>query len=169
VGLTSRDPYGEIVRYLVTHRSKVEQVFRTLNYFDGVHFSARAKAAALFSVALMDDVCPPSSVYGAYHAYAGDKSIESYMFNNHEGGGTAQELKQIAWLAALDGGTGTMTKGSTGGGKIRAPRIEKTPPKIVTEALAAKAGTSKAKAPRIVKSPPKIVTDRAKGKGAAKR
>jgi cephalosporin-C deacetylase len=169
VGLTSRDPYGEIVRYLVTHRSKVEQVFRTLNYFDGVHFSARAKAAALFSVALMDDVCPPSSVYGAYHAYAGDKSIESYMFNNHEGGGTAQELKQIAWLSALDGGKGTMTKGSTGGGKIRAPRIEKTPPKIVTEALAAKAGAGKVKAPRIVKSPPKIVTDRAKGKGAAKR
>ncbi|MGC4077581.1 MAG: acetylxylan esterase [Rubrivivax sp.] len=29
---------------------------------------ARRKAAALFSVALMDDVCPPSTVYGAYNA-----------------------------------------------------------------------------------------------------
>ena len=165
VGLTSRDPYGEIVRYLVTHRSKVDQVFRTLNYFDGVHFSARAKAATLFSVALMDDVCPPSSVYGAYHAYAGPKSIESYMFNNHEGGGTAQELRQIEWLAKIDAGgrSGAMTKGNTGSGKIRAPRIEKTPPKIVTEALAAKAGAGKVRAPRIVKTPPKIVTSRAKG------
>ena len=165
VGLTSRDPYGEIVRYLVTHRSKVDQVFRTLNYFDGVHFSARAKAATLFSVALMDDVCPPSSVYGAYHAYAGPKSIESYMFNNHEGGGSAQELRQIEWLAKIDAGgrSGAMTKGSTGSGKIRAPRIEKTPPKIVTEALAAKAGAGKVRAPRIVKTPPKIVTSRAKG------
>ena len=71
VGLTTRDPYGEIVRYLVAQRSRVEQAFRTLNYFDGVHFSARAKAKALFSVALMDDVCPPSSVYGASNAYAG--------------------------------------------------------------------------------------------------
>ena len=165
VGLTSRDPYGEIVRYLVTHRSKVDQVFRTLNYFDGVYFSARAKAATLFSVALMDDVCPPSSVYGAYHAYAGPKSIESYMFNNHEGGGTAQELRQIEWLAKIDAGgrSGAMTKGNTGSGKIRAPRIEKTPPKIVTEALAAKAGAGKVRAPRIVKTPPKIVTSRAKG------
>jgi len=165
VGLTSRDPYGEIVRYLVTHRSKVDQVFRTLNYFDGVHFSARAKAATLFSVALMDDVCPPSSVYGAYHAYAGPKSIESYMFNNHEGGGTAQELRQIEWLAKIDAGgrSGAMTKGNTGSGKIRAPRIEKAPPKIVTEALAAKAGAGKVRAPRIVKTPPKIVTSRAKG------
>ena len=88
-----------IVRYLVAHRSKVEQAFRTLNYFDGVHFAARAKAKALFSVALMDDVCPPSSVYGAYNAYAGPKAIESYSFNNHEGGGTLQERRQVEWLA----------------------------------------------------------------------
>jgi cephalosporin-C deacetylase len=101
VGLTTRDPYGEIVRYLTVHRSKVDDAFRTLGYFDGVHFSARAKAAALFSVALMDDVCPPSTVYGAYNAYAGPKSIESYSFNNHEGGGTAQERRQIEWLAQL--------------------------------------------------------------------
>jgi cephalosporin-C deacetylase len=161
VGLTAGNPYSEIVRYLVAHRGKVEQTFRTLNYFDGVHFSARAKAAALFSVALMDDICPPSSIYGAYNAYAGKKSIEVYSFNNHEGGGTAQEQRQIEWLAAMDGGkrSGAMTKGNTGSGKIRAPRIEKTPPKIVTDALAAKtAGGGTVRAPRKeVKSPPKIV------------
>jgi cephalosporin-C deacetylase len=99
VGLAARDPYNEIVRYLVTHRGKVEQVFRTLNYFDGVHFASRAKAKALFSVALMDDICPPSTVYGAYNAYAGDKSIETYSFNNHEGGGTLHEQRQVQWLA----------------------------------------------------------------------
>jgi cephalosporin-C deacetylase len=161
VGLTTRDPYGEIVRYLVAHRNKVELAFRTLNYFDGVHFAARARAAALFSVALMDDVCPPSTVYGAYNAYAGKKSIESYRFNNHEGGGTAHELRQIAWLAAIDGGkgSGASTKGNTGGGKIRAPRLEKAPPRIVTEALAAKtAGSGKVRAPRKeMKTPPKAV------------
>ena len=43
-------------------------------------------------------------------------------------------------------------------GNIRAPRLEKAPPRIVTDALAAKAG-GKVRAPRIVKSPPKIVTD----------
>ena len=99
VGLTTRDPYAEVVRYLVTHRNRAEQVFRTLNYFDGVHFSARAKAKALFSVALMDDICPPSTVYAAYNAYAGPKSIESYSFNNHEGGGTLQEQRQVNWLS----------------------------------------------------------------------
>ncbi len=65
-----------------------ESAYETLNYFDGVHFAARTKAATLFSVGLMDDVCPPSTVYAAYNAWAGQKTIETYSFNNHEGGGT---------------------------------------------------------------------------------
>ncbi len=101
VGLTSRDPYGEIVRWLTVHRGKVETAFQTLNYFDGVHFAARARAAGLFSVALMDDICPPSTVYAAYNVFGGRKSIESYSFNNHEGGGTLQEKRQLEWLAQL--------------------------------------------------------------------
>jgi hypothetical protein len=44
-------------------------------------------------------------------------------------------------------------------GNIRAPRLERTPPRIVTDALAAKAGAGKVHAPRIVKSPPKVATD----------
>ena len=99
VGLTTRDPYCEIVRYLVAQRSHSERAFQTLNYFDGVHFAARTKSAALYSVALMDDICPPSTVYAAYNAHPGPKAIETYTFNNHEGGGSLQEKRQIAWLA----------------------------------------------------------------------
>ena len=99
VGKAMRDPYNEIVRYFVPHRDKIETAFRTLSYFDGVNLGPRARARALFSVALMDDICPPSTVYGAYQAYAGPKSIEEYTFNNHEGGGTLHERRQVAWLA----------------------------------------------------------------------
>jgi cephalosporin-C deacetylase len=93
-----RDPYGEIVRFLAQHRDKKAKVFETLNYFDGVNFARQSKAAALFSVAVMDDVCPPSTVYGAYNAYAGEKSIVEYEFNNHEGGGPFQDQEQMVWL-----------------------------------------------------------------------
>ena len=48
--------------------------------------------------------------------------------------------------------------------KIKAPRLERTPPKIVSDALAAKIGVGKVRAPRLVKTPPKIVTDRLAGK-----
>jgi len=101
IGLTARDPYGEIVRFLMVHRDKVEAAYRTLSYFDGVNFARRAKASALFSAAMMDDVCPPSTVYGAFNAYAGPKAIQTYTFNNHEGGGTLHECRQIEWLARL--------------------------------------------------------------------
>lgn len=100
VGLTTRDPYGEIARYLSIHRDKVETVYRTLSYFDGVAFAARATAPALFSVGLMDDVCPPSTVYGAFNAYGhADKEMAIYSFNNHEGGQSFQDKRQIDWLA----------------------------------------------------------------------
>ncbi len=100
VGVASRDPYLEISRYLSVHRGQEAATFRTLSYFDGIHFAARATAPALFSVGLMDTVCPPSSVYGAYNAYAGPKEINSYTFNDHEGGGPVQEQRQVAWAEA---------------------------------------------------------------------
>jgi cephalosporin-C deacetylase len=99
IGLAQRDPYNEISRYLSVHRDKIEATFETLRYFDGVNFSARAKAPALFSVAVMDTICPPSTVYGAYNAYAAPKEIASYTFNDHEGGGPFQDRRQVEWLA----------------------------------------------------------------------
>jgi cephalosporin-C deacetylase len=101
VGVASRDPYLEISRYLSVHRGQQEQVFRTLSYFDGVHFAARARAPALFSVGLMDTICPPSSVYAAFNAYTGPKAIECYTFNDHEGGGPAQEAAQLRWAETV--------------------------------------------------------------------
>jgi cephalosporin-C deacetylase len=104
VEIADRDPYAEIARYLAVHRHRVEQVFSTLSYFDGVLHASRAQAPALFSVALMDDVCPPSTVFAAHNAYAGPKEIEIYPFNGHEGGQEHQFVRRLRWLGpVLDG------------------------------------------------------------------
>lgn len=101
----ARDPYLEIVRFLAQHRDKAANVFETLRYFDGVNFARQCRANALFSVALMDDVCPPSTVYGAFNAFSGaDKTMVEYEFNNHEGGGPFQDRRQMEWLARQFGG-----------------------------------------------------------------
>lgn len=101
VGLTDRDPYQEIVRYLAVHRGADERVFGTLSYFDGVNFARRATAPALFSVALLDPICPPSTVFAAFNHWAGGPSeITEYSFNEHEGGGGWQWPVQAEWLAA---------------------------------------------------------------------
>ena len=100
VGLTGNDPYAEIVRYLAAHRGAEQQAFATLSYFDGVNFAARATAPALFSVALMDPVCAPSTVFAAHNLYGGAASIEVYPFNEHEGGLGHHWVRQAAWLRA---------------------------------------------------------------------
>lgn len=97
--LTDRHPYREVSKYLNTYRRRGEQVRRTLSYFDGVHFAARGRAPALFSAALEDQTCPPSTVFAAFNAYAHeDRTIEVYEFNDHEGGQAYQEEAQLAWL-----------------------------------------------------------------------
>ncbi len=99
VGLTGAEPYEEIARYLAIHRDRVDRVFETLSYIDGVNLARGATAPALFSVGLLDTVCPPSSVYAAFHAYGGPKELAVYPFNGHEGGAAPHWLRQTAFLS----------------------------------------------------------------------
>lgn len=94
-------PYREIAEYCHTHRDKVDTVFKTLSYFDGVNFAPRATAKALFSVGLMDQVCPPSTVYAAYNSWSGEKEISVYPYNGHEGGQSYQTLEKLKFLKSL--------------------------------------------------------------------
>jgi len=98
---TDEDPFAEVQRYLAVHRDRVDQVFNTLSYLDGLAFARRAYAPALFSVGLMDGVCPPSTVFAAHNAWAGPASIEIYPFNGHEGGGGHHLLAQARFLDTL--------------------------------------------------------------------
>ena len=96
-------PYKEIAEFCHVHRDKVDTVFNTLSYFDGVNFSARAKAKTLFSVALMDQVCPPSTVFAAYNHWSGEKDIKVYSYNGHEGGQSFQRVEQVKFLKKVFG------------------------------------------------------------------
>jgi cephalosporin-C deacetylase len=99
VGFTDRFPYQEVVQYLAVHRGAEERVFDTLSYFDGANFAARATAPALFSVALMDETCPPSTVFAAFNRYGGPREIAVYRYNDHEGGQAHQWVAQAEFLA----------------------------------------------------------------------
>lgn len=98
VTLTDAHPYQEIPKFLVNHRDREAEVFRTLSYHDGVNFAARATAPALFSVGLMDEICPPSTVFAAYNAWKGTKDVKVWTWNHHEGGGTYQTAEKLRFL-----------------------------------------------------------------------
>lgn len=100
VAITDKEPYAEIRRFLHVQYQGEAEAFRTLSYFDGVSLAARARCPALFSTALMDETCPPSTVFAAYNAWRGEKEIRVYNWNGHEGGAGAQVREKLAFFSA---------------------------------------------------------------------
>ncbi|MEU6678715.1 acetylxylan esterase [Streptomyces sp. NPDC046925] len=94
-------PYTEIAEYLRLHRDRTDEVFATLSYFDAALFAARATAPALFSIAMMDEICPPSTCFTAYNHYAGPKDVRVYAFNGHEGDAAFHQREQLARVRSL--------------------------------------------------------------------
>lgn len=104
VQIAGEGPYQEITKYLRWHsRHRVTPTLATLDYFDGAHFAQRATAPALFSVGLMDPVCPPSTVYAAFNHYAGkDRTMTVWPFADHGGGYGSNPPAQLTWLRQHD-------------------------------------------------------------------
>jgi cephalosporin-C deacetylase len=101
VSMTPKAPFTQVRDYLAIHRDRVDDVFATLSYFDAAILARRATAPARFSVALMDEVVLPSSVFAAFNNYGGPHEIDVYEFNGHEGGQGHQWLRQARWLRGL--------------------------------------------------------------------
>jgi cephalosporin-C deacetylase len=99
--ITDASPYSEIVNYLRVQRDRVDQVYRTLAYFDGMNFAVRARCAALFSVGLMDLICFLLTVFAAFNHWAGPKDITVWPFNQHNGGETFQTREKIRFVQTL--------------------------------------------------------------------
>lgn len=101
VTLINSQPYHEIVKYLRVHRDMEDRVFNTLSYYDGMNFAARTYAKAIFSTALMDETCPPSTVFSAYNHWLGEKEIKVYPYNEHDGGGIHHQYYKINYLRSV--------------------------------------------------------------------
>lgn len=97
VDITDSEPIAEIVRYLAIHRGRADRVFETLSYFDCVNIAKRITASTWMAAGLMDQVCPPSTIFGAFHNLAGPKSMRLWPYNAHEGG----EFDDIAIALAV--------------------------------------------------------------------
>ncbi len=108
--VTDEAPYSELRHYLAIHRLQEEQVFRTLGYFDGRHFAARASAPALFAVGLEDQVTPPSTVFAAFNAYAGPKQIKVWPYSGHDASEHEHLVEQFHFLDGLGLRTGEQRK-----------------------------------------------------------
>ncbi|GAB3614618.1 acetylxylan esterase [Humibacter ginsengisoli] len=107
--VASAGPYLELTEFGRARPELIDRAFTTLSYFDGMNFAARSTAPARFSVALMDDVAPASTVFAAYNRYAGPKTIDVYPFNGHEGGGQLAAERRLAFLKCVFADEGLTT------------------------------------------------------------
>jgi cephalosporin-C deacetylase len=77
-------PYAEISDFLAQHVDLVPAALDTLRYVDCALLARRITAPCLLSVGLMDEVCPPSTVYAAYHEIRAPKELAVSPFGGHD-------------------------------------------------------------------------------------
>lgn len=99
--LATVSPYTELVEWCGHHRDKAEAAFAALSYVDVAVLAPHAVAPSLWSVALRDPICPPSTVFAAHNRCGGQADILVWEWNEHEGGEAFQQLAQVAWLASV--------------------------------------------------------------------
>lgn len=84
ITVASSAPYTEVSEFLAHQVGLVDTALDTLRYVDCALLARRITADCLLSVGLMDEVCPPSTVFAAYNAIQSRKDIAVFEFGVHE-------------------------------------------------------------------------------------
>jgi cephalosporin-C deacetylase len=83
VTLSPSMPYAEVAEFLAQQVDLESVALDTLRYVDCALLARRITATCLVSVGLMDDICPPSTVFAAYNAITAAKEIAVFQFGVH--------------------------------------------------------------------------------------
>ncbi len=83
ITLAPHAPYAEIPEFLAENVALIDSALTTLRYVDCALLARRITARCLLCVGLMDDICPPSTVFAAYNEITGDKDIAVYPYSGH--------------------------------------------------------------------------------------
>ena len=84
----AKDAYAELKDYFrrfdPNHKNEAA-IFEKLGYVDIQHLAPRIHGQILWSMGLMDTICPPSSQFAAYNKITATKSLNIYPDFGHEG------------------------------------------------------------------------------------
>src|ERR671932_1410171 len=84
VTLVDTNPYHEVAQFLSNHADLVDAALDTLDHIDNALLATRIRAETYVSVGLMDEICPPSTVFAAYNAIPAPKQIVVNPFGVHQ-------------------------------------------------------------------------------------
>lgn len=88
--------------FIATGETPPPEVVEAVRYFDAANFITRSKAAGCVTVGFIDTTCPPSSVYAAYNAAPGRKSIYNDVPSGHANSREAMESMRAGILAHVE-------------------------------------------------------------------
>ena len=97
ITLAPSAPYTEVPEFLAQNTALIPAALDTLRYVDCALLARRITARSLLSTALMDTICPPSTVFAAYHEIAAEKDIAVHPYTGHEVPAThiERQLRQL--------------------------------------------------------------------------
>ncbi len=85
IAIADKGPYAEISNFLRAHPGLEEQVWGTLAHVDLLNLADRIACPVIVTVALWDDVCPPSTIFGVFRRIAAqDKELRIMPYHRHE-------------------------------------------------------------------------------------
>jgi len=85
-GLTHSYPYEEINEYLRVYPERLDEMERTLSYYDCINLAPRVTAPMFVYLGLQDDVCPPETGMALYESLRGPKELRTYDGCGHDAG-----------------------------------------------------------------------------------
>jgi len=86
-----------IADYIRRYPQSMETVFKTLSYFDVVHFADRIRCPVYASCCLSDPSTPPECVYAAYNRIRSEKRIDNCPYEGHAVPPSVFE-RQMGWV-----------------------------------------------------------------------
>ena len=84
ITLAPKAPYTEVPEFLAHQVDLIPAALDTLRYVDCALLARRITAQCLLSVGLMDEICPPSTVYAAYNEITSGKDLAVHPYTEHE-------------------------------------------------------------------------------------
>jgi cephalosporin-C deacetylase len=85
VAVATQAPYTELPQFLRTHPELNDVAFQTLAYFDVANHAPRLTCPAYVTVGLLDETCPPSTIFGTFARVASsEKELVVLPYHGHD-------------------------------------------------------------------------------------
>ncbi len=115
VEIAQDGPYLEIAEFLRRWPRLEPQVWRTLGYVDVLGLADRITCPVVVTVALWDDICPPSTVFGAFRRISSEeKELRRLPYHGHDLPEEVAEQRLVTLLSRLAAGGTAPRAGAQG-------------------------------------------------------